>query len=205
MTKDLDVLDSPEMGQELSEALSAARAWMEIVPEKSNAHPGTLLVGEYALLMVKSTLPGQYPILPPSKGQTNSPPFSISRNRLEGGGLHRHGRSGRHVPEAPGRQGLSHRRAPDARSSVGTGETHRAHEAPRGGRQVRGLQVSGQGQAAPVLRHTAVQGGVSKGKGCAQRSKCPTGLNRVTSVPKGLLMDLRRKTSLLKRQHVPKG
>lgn len=68
MTKDLDVLDSPEMGQELSEALSAARAWMEIMPEKSNAHPGTLLVGEYALLMVKSTLPGQS-LKPSSKGQ----------------------------------------------------------------------------------------------------------------------------------------
>lgn len=64
MAKDPDALDSPEMGQELTEALSAARAWMEIVPEKTNSHPGTLLVGEDALLMVKSTLPGEAALFP---------------------------------------------------------------------------------------------------------------------------------------------
>ncbi|KAF2883373.1 hypothetical protein ILUMI_22786 [Ignelater luminosus] len=49
---------SSDLGHELTEALSAARAWMEIVPEQDSGHSGTLQVGEPTLLMVKSTLPG---------------------------------------------------------------------------------------------------------------------------------------------------
>lgn len=42
----------------LTEALSAARAWMEIVPEEGTGNSGTLKVGESSLLVIKSTLPG---------------------------------------------------------------------------------------------------------------------------------------------------
>lgn len=44
----------------LIEALGAARAWMEILPAKDVANPGILKVGEPVLLVVKSTLPGNF-------------------------------------------------------------------------------------------------------------------------------------------------
>lgn len=52
-------LEGAQLEEELSEALAAARAWMEIVPENPKGKPaGILQVGETALLTVKSTLPG---------------------------------------------------------------------------------------------------------------------------------------------------
>lgn len=52
-------LDGTQLEEELSEALAAARAWMEIVPENPERKTtGTLQVGETALLTIKSTLPG---------------------------------------------------------------------------------------------------------------------------------------------------
>lgn len=54
-------LDGPQLEEELSEALAAARAWMEIAPENPEGKPsGTLQVGETALLTIKSTLPGKW-------------------------------------------------------------------------------------------------------------------------------------------------
>lgn len=54
-------LEGKPLEDELNEALAAARAWMEIVPEQVEERPsGTLQVGETALLMVKSTLPGEH-------------------------------------------------------------------------------------------------------------------------------------------------
>lgn len=54
-------LEGKQLEEELNEALSAARAWMEITPEKAKENPSdTLQVGEMALLTVKSTLPGKY-------------------------------------------------------------------------------------------------------------------------------------------------
>ncbi|KAJ8951240.1 hypothetical protein NQ318_010268 [Aromia moschata] len=51
-------LEGKQLEDELSDALSAARAWMEIIPEKVEERPsGTLQVGETTLLRVKSTLP----------------------------------------------------------------------------------------------------------------------------------------------------
>ncbi|CAG9860439.1 unnamed protein product [Phyllotreta striolata] len=51
-------LDGKQLEEELNEALSAARAWMEIVPESSeDTSFDTLEVGEIAMLSVKSTLP----------------------------------------------------------------------------------------------------------------------------------------------------
>lgn len=44
---------------ELTEALRASKAWMEIVPIENDEE--ALQVGEEALLMVKSTLPGMQP------------------------------------------------------------------------------------------------------------------------------------------------
>ncbi|KAF5275083.1 hypothetical protein FQA39_LY07020 [Lamprigera yunnana] len=46
-----------ELSQEVLETLTAAKAWMEIIPEQENSHSGTLQVGEPTLLIVKSTLP----------------------------------------------------------------------------------------------------------------------------------------------------
>ncbi|KAB0804281.1 hypothetical protein PPYR_01251 [Photinus pyralis] len=46
-----------ENENDLIEALSATKAWMEIIPEEDNDHPGILQVGEPALLIIKSTLP----------------------------------------------------------------------------------------------------------------------------------------------------
>lgn len=52
-------LEGQQLEEELTEALSAARAWMEIIPEHPEGkQSGTLQVGETALLRVKSTLPG---------------------------------------------------------------------------------------------------------------------------------------------------
>lgn len=54
-------LEGTQLEEELSEALAAARAWMEIAPENPEGKPsGTLQVGETALLTIKSTLPGKY-------------------------------------------------------------------------------------------------------------------------------------------------
>ncbi|XP_060531472.1 cuticlin-5 [Cylas formicarius] len=51
-------LDENQLEEELQEAMSAARAWMEIVPEKREERlSGTVEVGEWVLLSVKSTLP----------------------------------------------------------------------------------------------------------------------------------------------------
>ncbi|KAJ8971619.1 hypothetical protein NQ317_016336 [Molorchus minor] len=51
-------LEGKQLEEELNEALSAAKAWMEIIPEKIEQRPsGSLQVGEIALLAVKSTLP----------------------------------------------------------------------------------------------------------------------------------------------------
>lgn len=53
-------LEDFQLEEELSEALAAARAWMEIAPENPEGKPsGTLQVGETALLTIKSTLPGK--------------------------------------------------------------------------------------------------------------------------------------------------
>lgn len=52
-------LEGKQLEEELSEALAAARAWMQIAPENAEGkRSGTLQVGETALLTVKSTLPG---------------------------------------------------------------------------------------------------------------------------------------------------
>lgn len=45
-----------DFGEEMDEALSASRAWMEITPEEDGPS-GTLKVGEVAILSLKSTLP----------------------------------------------------------------------------------------------------------------------------------------------------
>ncbi|XP_030763505.1 uncharacterized protein LOC115888074 [Sitophilus oryzae] len=51
-------LNEEELEQELKEAMSAARAWMEIIPEsKVERSTSTVEVGEAVLLTVKSTLP----------------------------------------------------------------------------------------------------------------------------------------------------
>ncbi|XP_050294943.1 uncharacterized protein LOC126735088 [Anthonomus grandis grandis] len=51
-------LSQDELEEELREAMSAARAWMEIVPENNLERPlGTVEVGETLLLTVKATLP----------------------------------------------------------------------------------------------------------------------------------------------------
>ncbi|KAG5876844.1 hypothetical protein JTB14_002900 [Gonioctena quinquepunctata] len=51
-------LEGKQLEEELNEALSAARAWMEIVPEQAEERTSeTLQVGETAMLTVKSTLP----------------------------------------------------------------------------------------------------------------------------------------------------
>lgn len=42
----------------LTDALQASKAWMEIVPAEHFKSSGVLKVGEPALLVVKSTLPG---------------------------------------------------------------------------------------------------------------------------------------------------
>lgn len=53
-------LEGKQLEDELHEALAAARAWMEIVPERyDEVSLGRLQVGETALLTVKSTLPGR--------------------------------------------------------------------------------------------------------------------------------------------------
>lgn len=52
-------LNEKELEEELREAMSAARAWMEIIPENNVERCiGTVEVGEMVLLTVKSTLPG---------------------------------------------------------------------------------------------------------------------------------------------------
>ncbi|KAL1513025.1 hypothetical protein ABEB36_002509 [Hypothenemus hampei] len=52
-------LNEKELEEELNEAMSAARAWMEITPEKQeNRMSDRVEVGETILLTVKSTLPG---------------------------------------------------------------------------------------------------------------------------------------------------
>lgn len=54
-------LEGKQLEEEINEALGAARAWMEIVPERAEENPSdSLKVGEMALLTVKSTLPGKY-------------------------------------------------------------------------------------------------------------------------------------------------
>lgn len=58
-SKESDNSNQSEIGRELTDALTAARAWMEIIPEQENGHPGTIQVGEPTLLMVKSTLPSR--------------------------------------------------------------------------------------------------------------------------------------------------
>ncbi|XP_072390558.1 uncharacterized protein cyr [Diabrotica undecimpunctata] len=51
-------LDGQQLDEEIDEALSAARAWMEIVPENNDEKTsGTLQVGETASLSIKATLP----------------------------------------------------------------------------------------------------------------------------------------------------
>ncbi|XP_076259076.1 cypher [Rhynchophorus ferrugineus] len=51
-------LNEEELEEELNEAMSAARAWMEIIPEnKVERAIGAVEVGETVLLIVKSTLP----------------------------------------------------------------------------------------------------------------------------------------------------
>lgn len=53
-------LEGKQLEEEINVAISAARAWMEIVPENSEDKGyDTLQVGETALLSVKSTLPGK--------------------------------------------------------------------------------------------------------------------------------------------------
>lgn len=47
-----------EIREELNVALSAARAWMQVKPVNGKHHSGSLQVGEPALFVVKSTLPG---------------------------------------------------------------------------------------------------------------------------------------------------
>lgn len=54
-------LEGKQLEEELNQALTAARAWMEITPENAEERSSdTLQVGETALLTVKSTLPGRY-------------------------------------------------------------------------------------------------------------------------------------------------
>ncbi|KAJ8925610.1 hypothetical protein NQ315_009450 [Exocentrus adspersus] len=56
-------LEGKQLQEELNDALSAARAWMEIAPERTEEPPiDSLQVGETAILTVKSTLPGDYMI-----------------------------------------------------------------------------------------------------------------------------------------------
>ncbi|CAG9762142.1 unnamed protein product [Ceutorhynchus assimilis] len=51
-------LNEKELEEELKEAMSAARAWMEIIPENNAERSiGTVEVGETVLLTLKSTLP----------------------------------------------------------------------------------------------------------------------------------------------------
>lgn len=53
-------LSQSQREEELKEAMSASRAWMEITPEKHTQRPeDTVQVGEFVLLTVKSTLPGK--------------------------------------------------------------------------------------------------------------------------------------------------
>lgn len=47
-----------ESENELNDALSAARAWMEITPAEGNSYSGSLQVGEQARMAIKCTLPG---------------------------------------------------------------------------------------------------------------------------------------------------
>lgn len=49
--------------QELREGLSAARAWLQVLPAKDESQQSPLQVGEPALLMVKATLPGKRSII----------------------------------------------------------------------------------------------------------------------------------------------
>lgn len=46
--------------EELDNALSATRAWMQVVPAKDESQQSALQVGEPALLMVKATLPSKF-------------------------------------------------------------------------------------------------------------------------------------------------
>lgn len=54
-------LNEKELEDELTEAMAAARAWMEINPEKHLQH-SAVEVGETVLLTVKATLPGKLPL-----------------------------------------------------------------------------------------------------------------------------------------------
>lgn len=45
--------------RELNDALSATRAWMQVIPAKDESQQSALQVGEPALLMVKATLPSK--------------------------------------------------------------------------------------------------------------------------------------------------
>lgn len=54
-------LNEKELEDELNEAMAAARAWMEINPEKHLQH-SAVEVGETVLLTVKATLPGKFPL-----------------------------------------------------------------------------------------------------------------------------------------------
>ncbi|KAK4884947.1 hypothetical protein RN001_001218 [Aquatica leii] len=55
--KQSEYLPENYLSQEVIDTLSAAKAWMEIIPEQKSDHPGVLEVGEPTLLIVKSTLP----------------------------------------------------------------------------------------------------------------------------------------------------
>ncbi|KAF5301129.1 hypothetical protein FQR65_LT08959 [Abscondita terminalis] len=52
-----DSTSEVDLSEEVIETLSAAKAWMEIIPEQPNDNSGILQVGEPTLLIVKSTLP----------------------------------------------------------------------------------------------------------------------------------------------------
>lgn len=56
-------LSDQNIDEELNNALSATRAWMQVVPAKDESQQSTLQVGEPALLMVKATLPGNFIII----------------------------------------------------------------------------------------------------------------------------------------------
>lgn len=70
-------LEGKPLEDELNEALSAARAWMEIIPEDNEERSsGALQVGETALLTVKSTLPGNNHKTPISHKNRHTSHFS---------------------------------------------------------------------------------------------------------------------------------
>lgn len=61
-SKDVDENENEDQDKdkELNDALSAARAWMEITPAEGNSYSGSLQVGEQARIAIKCTLPGLF-------------------------------------------------------------------------------------------------------------------------------------------------